>query len=105
MLLAAALNRGAALASRGLLSPTRFPTRSITRCTTRYTSHYTARLRHTSTGFRKPHLAFRFPAPFLRLVEGDVAAHPTLSTTVPPIAHHDAAPQGVGPLHRLSLQL
>ena len=46
-----------------------------------------------AVGFRKPHLPFRFPAPFLALVEGDVAAHPTLSPTVPPIAHHDAVPQ------------
>ena len=27
------------------------------------------------------------------LVEGDVAAHGTLSRSVPPIAHHDATPQ------------
>ena len=47
-----------------------------------------------AAGFRKPHLAFRFPVPFLQLVEGVMAAHPTLDPTVPPIAHHDAAPIG-----------
>lgn len=46
-----------------------------------------------AAGFRKPHLAFRFPAPFLQLVAGDVAAHGALSATAPPIAHHDADPQ------------
>ena len=48
-------------------------------------------------GFRKPHLAFRFPKPFLSLFPDvasiPVAAHPTMDPSVPAIAHHDAAPQ------------
>ena len=47
--------------------------------------------------FRKPHLSFRFPAPILdllpQLAEIDVAAHPTLDSSQPSIAHHDATPQ------------
>ena len=46
-----------------------------------------------AAGFRKPHLAFRFPAPFLQRVAADVAAHGSLSATVPPIAHMDVNPQ------------
>jgi hypothetical protein len=50
-----------------------------------------------AVGFRKPHLPFRFPAPILKYLppqaETDVAAHPTLDASVPPIAHHDASPQ------------
>ncbi len=50
-----------------------------------------------AVGFRKPHLAFRFPAPFLDLLppesETDVAAHRTLDVSVPSIAHSDRTPQ------------
>lgn len=50
-----------------------------------------------SVGFRKPHLPFRFPAPFLDLFPAEelipVAAHPTLDASVPTLAHHDGAPQ------------
>lgn len=46
-----------------------------------------------AVGFRKPHLAFRFPAPYLEYLlpenETDVPLHPTLDPSVPPIAHHD----------------
>lgn len=51
-----------------------------------------------AAGFRKPHLPFRFPKPMLSLLppqhQTDVALHPTLDKSVPPIAHHDAGPQG-----------
>eukprot|EP00051_Salpingoeca_urceolata_P013734 m.173830 g.173830 ORF g.173830 m.173830 type:complete len:732 (-) comp17879_c0_seq2:80-2275(-) len=50
-----------------------------------------------AVGFRKPHLAFRFPRPFLDLFPSvdkiAVAAHPTQDESVPTIAHHDAPPQ------------
>jgi len=51
-----------------------------------------------AAGFRKPHLDFRFPEAMLSLLppedEVDVALHPTLDMSVPPIAHHDSGPQG-----------
>lgn len=51
-----------------------------------------------AAGFRKPHLPFRFPAPWLKTLQPQeqvaVAAHPTLDRSVPPIAHGDFAPQG-----------
>jgi hypothetical protein len=44
-----------------------------------------------ATGFRKPHLAFRFPQPWLDelppMEEIEVAEHPTLDPSVPSIAH------------------
>ena len=50
-----------------------------------------------AVGFRKPHLAFRFPAPWLDkfpdLEAIPVAKHPTMDPSVPPIAHHDSTPQ------------
>ena len=50
-----------------------------------------------AVGFRKPHLAFRFPAPWLNSLppKADiaVAAHPTLDSSVPSIAHADKGPQ------------
>ena len=50
-----------------------------------------------AVGFRKPHLPFRFPAPFLERFPAEgaipVAAHPTLPPNVPALAHHDGAPQ------------
>jgi arylsulfatase A-like enzyme len=50
-----------------------------------------------AAGFRKPHLDFRFPRPMLDLLPPeettDVATHPTLHPSQPPIAHFDAAPQ------------
>jgi iduronate 2-sulfatase len=54
-----------------------------------------------AVGFRKPHLAFRFPAPWLSLFPNaediPLAKHPTMDRSVPTIAHHDASPQGLGP--------
>lgn len=51
-----------------------------------------------AAGFRKPHLPFRFPESMLSLLppedKVDVALHPTLDASVPPIAHHDSGPQG-----------
>lgn len=51
-----------------------------------------------AAGFRKPHLAWRFPKPWLdklpALEDVPVAAHPTMDPSVPPIAHHDSPPQG-----------
>ena len=50
-----------------------------------------------AVGFRKPHLSFRFPAPFLKkfpdLSDIDLPAHPTLDPSQPAWAHHDAVPQ------------
>jgi len=50
-----------------------------------------------ATGFRKPHLAFRFPQPWLDklppMEDIKVAEHPTLDASVPPIAHCDKPPQ------------
>ena len=50
-----------------------------------------------AAGFRKPHLAFRFPAPFLeklpKLADIALAEHPTLDPSVPAIAHCDNPPQ------------
>lgn len=50
-----------------------------------------------AVGFRKPHLAFRFPKPFLSLLPGvdqiSLAAHRTLDASVPPYAHCDQPPQ------------
>tara|TARA_B110000208_G_C11769264_1_gene429768 strand:- start:600 stop:2219 length:1620 start_codon:yes stop_codon:yes gene_type:complete len=50
-----------------------------------------------ATGFRKPHLAFRFPAPFKQflphLAKIKTAEHPVLNADVPPIAHCDKSPQ------------
>eukprot|EP00931_Biecheleriopsis_adriatica_P004102 TRINITY_DN10581_c0_g1_i2.p1 TRINITY_DN10581_c0_g1~~TRINITY_DN10581_c0_g1_i2.p1 ORF type:complete len:751 (+),score=121.10 TRINITY_DN10581_c0_g1_i2:151-2253(+) len=50
-----------------------------------------------AVGFRKPHLPFRFPAPILSLLppeaDVDVATHPTLHPSVPPIAHASVTPQ------------
>lgn len=47
--------------------------------------------------FRKPHLAFRFPQPFLQYLQKEseiaVAAHPVLNADVPPIAHCQNSPQ------------
>eukprot|EP00056_Hartaetosiga_gracilis_P020655 m.20779 g.20779 ORF g.20779 m.20779 type:complete len:732 (-) comp8620_c0_seq2:146-2341(-) len=44
-----------------------------------------------AVGFRKPHLPFRFPAPYLSLYPNQrdipVAVHDTMSYNVPPIAH------------------
>jgi hypothetical protein len=49
-----------------------------------------------AVGFRKPHLAFRFPAPWLQKLLPEnktaIALHPTLDASVPPIAHGDHAP-------------
>eukprot|EP00039_Didymoeca_costata_P032510 m.38126 g.38126 ORF g.38126 m.38126 type:complete len:742 (-) comp9393_c0_seq1:117-2342(-) len=52
-----------------------------------------------AVGFRKPHLAFRFPAPWLAklpvaMEDTAVAEHPTLDSSVPSVAHCDNAPQG-----------
>eukprot|EP00927_Polykrikos_kofoidii_P070038 TRINITY_DN6587_c0_g1_i1.p1 TRINITY_DN6587_c0_g1~~TRINITY_DN6587_c0_g1_i1.p1 ORF type:complete len:740 (-),score=57.78 TRINITY_DN6587_c0_g1_i1:99-2318(-) len=50
-----------------------------------------------AAGFRKPHLDFRFPRPFLNVLPDesvtDIAKHPTLHPCVPSIAHFDAPPQ------------
>lgn len=54
-----------------------------------------------AVGFRKPHLPFRFPAPYLfdpsihlrRLEDYDVASHRILDASVPAIAHCDKDPQ------------
>ena len=47
-------------------------------------------------GARKPHLSFRFPAPFKQFVPAlettRTAEHPVLNADVPPIAHGDHAP-------------
>ncbi|EDQ88843.1 uncharacterized protein MONBRDRAFT_32660 [Monosiga brevicollis MX1] len=46
-----------------------------------------------AVGFRKPHLAFRFPAPwrdvYPALDQIKIAAHPTQDPSMPAIAHHD----------------
>ena len=51
-----------------------------------------------SVGFRKPHLAWRFPRPWLDKfpAQADIpeAKHPTLDPSVPAIAHCDKSPQG-----------
>ena len=43
-------------------------------------------------GFRKPHMAWRYPAAFLKYYPDPsaivTAAHPTMDPSVPPIAHH-----------------
>merc|ERR1711968_211979 len=45
-----------------------------------------------AAGFRKPHMPWRFPEPFLShypdVSNIATAAHPTLHVSVPPIAHH-----------------
>eukprot|EP00041_Stephanoeca_diplocostata_P016505 m.325400 g.325400 ORF g.325400 m.325400 type:complete len:709 (+) comp20385_c0_seq1:72-2198(+) len=44
-----------------------------------------------AVGFRKPHMSWRFPAPFLEFYNEsavNVAAHPTLDPSQPPIAMH-----------------
>jgi len=52
-----------------------------------------------AVGFRKPHLPYRFPKPFLDVLpsvsDTDVALHPTLDASVPSIAHSAAN----GPAH------
>eukprot|EP00927_Polykrikos_kofoidii_P031392 TRINITY_DN26_c0_g1_i1.p1 TRINITY_DN26_c0_g1~~TRINITY_DN26_c0_g1_i1.p1 ORF type:complete len:753 (-),score=61.33 TRINITY_DN26_c0_g1_i1:198-2408(-) len=57
-----------------------------------------------AAGFRKPHLDFRFPRPILDLLPAekhtDVATHPTLHPSQPPIAHWDGRPQK-DPFHPL----
>lgn len=66
-----------------------------------------------AAGFRKPHLDFRFPAPILAFLpsEGDVdvATHPTLDRSVPPIAHCAAGPceplQSTRQSHRAAVAL
>ena len=53
----------------------------------------TGRQFYLAAGFRKPHMSWRFPAPFLKYyppaAKIKVAAHPTMDHSVPPIAHHD----------------
>jgi arylsulfatase A-like enzyme len=45
-----------------------------------------------AVGFRKPHMPWRFPAPYADLYPPpasiELAAHPTMDASVPPIAHH-----------------
>ena len=45
-----------------------------------------------AAGFRKPHMPWRFPAPYTThypsVDEIAIAAHPTMDPSVPPIAHH-----------------
>lgn len=45
-----------------------------------------------AVGFRKPHMPWRFPAPWLDVLppleQTPTAMHPTLDASVPPIAHH-----------------
>jgi hypothetical protein len=45
-----------------------------------------------AVGFRKPHMPWRFPAPYTKLYPPtssiELAAHPTMDASVPPIAHH-----------------
>eukprot|EP00929_Paragymnodinium_shiwhaense_P006604 TRINITY_DN11036_c1_g1_i1.p1 TRINITY_DN11036_c1_g1~~TRINITY_DN11036_c1_g1_i1.p1 ORF type:complete len:764 (-),score=41.93 TRINITY_DN11036_c1_g1_i1:511-2469(-) len=47
-----------------------------------------------AVGFRKPHLSFRFPAPFLQwypnVTDVPLAKYPELDASIPPIAHYDA---------------
>lgn len=54
-----------------------------------------------AVGFRKPHLTFRFPAPFLNyyptLADVPIAKHPTMDASIPPIAHQDTANPGGSP--------
>ena len=54
-----------------------------------------------AVGFRKPHLPYRFPKPFLDVLppvdETDVALHPTLDASVPPIAHASQCGPAHGP--------
>lgn len=60
-------------------------------------------------GFRKPHMPWRFPAPFLQQYpepsEVAIAAHPTMDASVPSIAHHSpdlarpARRRGGDPVH------
>jgi arylsulfatase A-like enzyme len=51
-----------------------------------------------AAGFRKPHLAFRFPKPYLDFLPAEdkveVAKYRVLDESVPPIAHSDQGPQG-----------
>ena len=46
-----------------------------------------------AAGFRKPHMSWRFPAPFLDYypdaMQIKTAARPTMDISIPPIAHHD----------------
>ena len=57
------------------------------------TFHATGRPFLLSVGFRKPHMPWRFPAPWLSYYpnasEITVAARPTMDYSIPPIAHHD----------------
>ena len=52
---------------------------------------------YLAVGFRKPHLPFRFPKPFLQYLQPlediAVAQHPTLDRSVPLVAHGDHPPQ------------
>ena len=52
----------------------------------------TGRPFYLASGFRKPHMPWRFPAPYAELYpppdEIALAAHPTMDASVPPIAHH-----------------
>ena len=61
-----------------------------------------------AVGFRKPHLAFRVPAPFIGdfpdVADIEIAAYPTLDATVAPIAHHDTG-NGADPWHALNASL
>lgn len=48
-----------------------------------------------ATGFRKPHLPFRFPKPYLDFLPAanktDTAQHPVLDHSIPPIAYRDTS--------------
>jgi hypothetical protein len=55
--------------------------------------HDTGRPFLLAAGFRKPHMSWRFPKPFLDFYPDadqiQVAAHPTQDYSIPPIAHRD----------------
>ena len=63
---------------------------------------YSSQLHHDegSCG-RKPHLCFRFPAPFLQyypaLEDVPIAKHTVLDSSIPPIAHNDNSYSSYGP--------
>eukprot|EP01050_Picozoa_sp_SAG11_P002500 SAG11_NODE_128_length_15542_cov_6.432105_2_plen_645_part_00 len=61
-----------------------------------------------AAGFRKPHMPWRFPKRFLQYypaaAEIELAAHPTMDASVPPIAHHTPdlqAQAGGDPYHTM----
>ena len=65
-----------------------------------------------AVGFRKPHMPWRFPAPYADLYpppeQIPLATHPTLHASVPPIAHHTPDlqyQQGGDPYHAMNATL